>query len=700
MATLTFLTPDGAENQFELSGELSVGREVGNDVVLPEGGLSRKHCRFFDDGGQFYVEDLGSSNGTFVDGERIAEPTAIAAGQEILVANIKVVFDDGAARAGTPKRQASSARRAAASSARTGQIASVPARRSPAGAAPARRGSSAGAPGRRGGGAAPALADDAGPDAAPAASARAVLKGLTGPWAGKRFPLANVVSVVGRTDGNDVVVEDDSVSRRHAEVRKSGPGYAVRDLNSANGTFVNGERITEAPLRPGDVVKFGVVEFSYSGPSLGKLSAVGGGGADAGAKKQKLLIGAGVAVGAILLIGVVKFALAPPPSANPNPDVGAQGPQQQEQEDPAVLLGQCRSFSDTESQQLDWARAVKACDAVLKADPINADARKLKKLSEKELGQKKIFDHAHDLYSLGQEEAAMQEFDRLESDSFYFAQARNEYRKGAEAVKKRNGDACASGDRANQFDKAWVSCKQYEDIACYLGTEDKYQKLFVELQKRFKKDEWSCPKKYERWLKRVGGDGPDARYEALKAKYPDKDLADAMNVFARDPVSGRNRIMKYRDSGKDAAKTNQILQMADTMYSKHQSAYEKILANKLDQAAEDIRREIEADHVIMPDKYESDIVNADREHIADKYAEVGKLLFSEKRYVESYKQCVSGWGFTHANLNVGGCLADLEAYAQTLSGGCDEVSLAMKITRPEALVHKGAEAAGKKMGCN
>ena len=132
MATLTFFPPDGHESKFELVGELSVGREDGNDVVLPEGGLSRKHARFFEDKGQILVEDLGSSNGTFVDGQRIDAPTPISAGQDILVANIKVVLTARAApRHGAPPGPGHADRRTAR--------AEPPARWPPSPRAPARK---------------------------------------------------------------------------------------------------------------------------------------------------------------------------------------------------------------------------------------------------------------------------------------------------------------------------------------------------------------------------------------------------------------------------------------------------------------------------------------------------------------------------------------------------------------------------------
>jgi transcriptional regulator with AAA-type ATPase domain len=63
--------------------------------------------------------------------------------------------------------------------------------------------------------------------------------------------------VVGRDSSCDAVLTGTEISRRHAEFRRDGPFLAVRDLGSRNGVFVNGARVVDAPLVPGDVVRCG-----------------------------------------------------------------------------------------------------------------------------------------------------------------------------------------------------------------------------------------------------------------------------------------------------------------------------------------------------------------------------------------------------------------------------------------------------------
>jgi pSer/pThr/pTyr-binding forkhead associated (FHA) protein len=77
------------------------------------------------------------------------------------------------------------------------------------------------------------------------------------------LPLAGDIVRVGRSPANDIVLDDASVSRRHALLARRGETTFVLDDRSLNGVRVNGERVSEAPLRDGDALALGTVAVRY-----------------------------------------------------------------------------------------------------------------------------------------------------------------------------------------------------------------------------------------------------------------------------------------------------------------------------------------------------------------------------------------------------------------------------------------------------
>jgi len=82
-------------------------------------------------------------------------------------------------------------------------------------------------------------------------------------WDGRDMTLDQGVTVIGRSSGCDIVVDDPNVSRRHAEIRRMGEGYSLVDLGSTNGTEVNGQRVGETSLMNGDVIGVGTTRLTF-----------------------------------------------------------------------------------------------------------------------------------------------------------------------------------------------------------------------------------------------------------------------------------------------------------------------------------------------------------------------------------------------------------------------------------------------------
>ncbi len=74
---------------------------------------------------------------------------------------------------------------------------------------------------------------------------------------GEHFSLERAETTIGRTPDCDIFLDDVTVSRRHAAIKHAADGFAIEDLGSLNGTFLNRKRIDSSPLESGDEVQIG-----------------------------------------------------------------------------------------------------------------------------------------------------------------------------------------------------------------------------------------------------------------------------------------------------------------------------------------------------------------------------------------------------------------------------------------------------------
>ena len=104
---------------------------------------------------------------------------------------------------------------------------------------------------------APTPSDDVQVDLSQLPTEGAVLIVRSGSQAGDTFVLSSALTRLGRHPDSEIMLDDITVSRRHADVERTANGYVARDAGSLNGTYVNHERIEEAPLRQGDELQVG-----------------------------------------------------------------------------------------------------------------------------------------------------------------------------------------------------------------------------------------------------------------------------------------------------------------------------------------------------------------------------------------------------------------------------------------------------------
>jgi hypothetical protein len=102
-ALLVWMDGEEIKGQWYLANETTLGRWQDNNIVIDDRWVSRHHARIRHQDDQYLVEDLGSKNGTQVNGQRITEPTRLADGDELQITPlVKLVFVDCGSTAPLP----------------------------------------------------------------------------------------------------------------------------------------------------------------------------------------------------------------------------------------------------------------------------------------------------------------------------------------------------------------------------------------------------------------------------------------------------------------------------------------------------------------------------------------------------------------------------------------------------------------------
>lgn len=194
------------------ASRITVGRDASNDVVLDNVSVSGFHAVIFCEGDLYLVADLGSTNGSFINGQRINGRVEFTDGDKLQFGSVRFVVGDS-----KPRRLATLVMPVA-------QLET---------------------------------------ESCLASNASLRLVSGSGPV---MLPVSRQLSV-GRNEENDLVLDSSMVSGQHATVFLENGVAVVTDSGSTNGTFVNGQRITRAELHHGDRVRFDAIEYIFEMPT-------------------------------------------------------------------------------------------------------------------------------------------------------------------------------------------------------------------------------------------------------------------------------------------------------------------------------------------------------------------------------------------------------------------------------------------------
>jgi pSer/pThr/pTyr-binding forkhead associated (FHA) protein len=296
--------------------EITIGRQEGNTIRLTERNVSRRHARLMRQNGHVVVEDLGSSNGTRINGERISGQSTVKDGDLIQIGDYDLALqsdaqegistqrlrpshnvdddseDDGPAREpatetetpieepgeeGAPAQATGDSRRHSTAIIKMDQVEGNRSRK---------------------------VQELEAEEAPRLVVTNSELKG-------QEYACIRTEMKIGRTDDNDIVIDHRSLSRTHAKVVREDNGeWRILDMQSANGLTVNGETYAQATLNNGDIIELGHVKMRF-------VAAGEQPGAFSGGGRSKLPLVLALVVLALVGGAAAFFMLKPGPEEQP-----------------------------------------------------------------------------------------------------------------------------------------------------------------------------------------------------------------------------------------------------------------------------------------------------------------------------------------------------------------------------------------------
>jgi pSer/pThr/pTyr-binding forkhead associated (FHA) protein len=237
MWKLTIEDDEGKQTQLPLAhDEYGLGRGDGNTIRLTDRNVSRKHALLRRNGQGWFIKDLQSYNGTYVNGVRVAGEQLVNGGDVVQLGDYRIeLVDESKAVAATDP------------AAQQGALAQVPVHQRPN---------------------------------------RLVV--VVGPNPGTEYPLDRDHFSIGRAEEATISINHSSVSRLHAELMSLGAGrFEIIDKGSANGIRINGVELKRGILEAGDALELGDVRLRFVG--AGKIFRAGMGlGGEAGGGMRPL----------------------------------------------------------------------------------------------------------------------------------------------------------------------------------------------------------------------------------------------------------------------------------------------------------------------------------------------------------------------------------------------------------------------------
>ncbi len=488
-------------------------------------------------------------------------------------------------------------------------------------------------------------------------------------YPGLVFELKPGVTTIGRTRASDIIIPDNTLSKKHLKLEYKSEKLYLEDLGSINGTQINGRKLRGVKeVFDKDNITIGDVEFIIESNIRTERKK----------DYKKIIIIVSVVFGLLLLGLMLKPSKKEKVVINPRNVVreGCEGLSDSDcdiklqEREIHRLLGESMKYGKIKN----WDGAIKICEKILDKDPMNENAKKykIKYMNEKKnkiLYDKILLEKNSDL------EAALKTSEKIPKNS--------SYREGALLLRTQIKDdlirtyygKVKSLYKANRFRDSYETLRNLFKITSFHEGGKKYKLLIERIYNRCKKNVCTSTK-YSRIgsitkfvidiknFKNVKKD-EDIK-EKLKKLYNDKILYTAIDYYISGDIDYAinylNRVGKSKKVYDEAQALAKKLQNIKYLYSTGLGFYSD---KRLEKAREEWNKLLTQDKILLPfRKVKSNYRNKIISSLSERFYEKGNAEFKARRMKRAYKYYKEALSFNPNNIQVLNKLSRLQTGAE------------------------------------
>lgn len=506
------------------------------------------------------------------------------------------------------------------------------------------------------------------------ARAKIVLVGRGGAYDGTEIPVDKVLMTVGRDESNAIALADPSVSRQHAQLRRavSGDRLTVLDLRSANGTYLDGQRVKRAEVGDGAVVRFGDLAFKVRVEVAAKAAnaAAARRAAVASGRSLKPVIVALAALVCVLL-GVIVYRKLQAGGGEP-PRPAATDPVT----DHLRTVRERLALAKTRLMTRDWPGAISVLDELVKDEPWNSEAKSALEQAKEELNNENELNRAQELVKGGDPESlrsARRILRGLPEASAYHRDAVFALKNVDERLAKHLYDEGAARCSAGELKRCYADlCRFFTYVSAgMLAAEEanaRKQMGALERDPRIKRELPRCQaQRYVRALESedLGGD-PE---QALAARYPAVAARRSLSEYYRGNVDRALRLLSAalrRGAEEQVEQLEEVKRLVLRARGTYQEGFALYRERRVAEAERAWRVMLATDSELMPAELVSFYRKDVSERLASLHYELGEEHFRLGRHERAFLHWQRGRQMNPADAQIQGGLFQLEKVAQGL----------------------------------